>query len=254
MGTHGPRHAHHSRRSPLLSQSNASGTGCLYIVGTPIGNREDLSPRAARVLAEADIIACEDMRKAQRILETLEVKGRLLAYHEHNEARQATALADAVADGKQVAIISEAGMPAISDPGFRVVRECRRRGLDVTPIPGPTAAMTALAASGLPSDGFLFLGFLPAKKAARIRTFAQYREFPFTLIFYESTHRIEKFMEDLIEVLGPDRSVCIGREMTKLHETFYVGRASYVLETLRSGSMKGEFVVLIAKEDYVLDS
>ena len=188
-----------------------------------------------------------------RILEPLGIKARLVPYHEHNEQQQAGTLADAVAEGRQVALITDAGMPAISDPGFRVVRECRRRGLPVTPIPGPTAAMTALAASGLPSDGFLYLGFLPAKTAARQRSFAQYRDFPFTLVFYESTHRIEKFLEDIIAVLGPERCVCVGREMTKLHETFYTGPCARVLQDLRKGSTKGEFVVLIAREGYSID-
>lgn len=137
---------------------------CLYLVGTPLGNREDLSPRAARILAEADLIACEDTRTSQRLLKPLGISGPTTAYHEHNEQKQAVALADMVEQGKRVALISDAGMPAISDPGFRVVRECRRRGLKVVPIPGPTAAMSALAASGLPSDSFLFLGFLPAKR------------------------------------------------------------------------------------------
>ncbi|MBN1404858.1 MAG: 16S rRNA (cytidine(1402)-2'-O)-methyltransferase [Opitutales bacterium] len=227
---------------------------CLYVVGTPLGNREDLSPRAARTLGEVDLIACEDTRNSQRILQPLGISKPTVAYHEHNEQKQAIALADAIEQGKSIAIISDAGMPAISDPGFRIVRECRRRGLKVVPIPGPTAAMTALAASGLPSDGFLFLGFLPAKTAARKRSFEQYRDFAYTIIYYESTYRIEAFMDDLIEVLGPGRTVCIGRELTKMHETFYTGRADEVKQRLTSGSTKGEFVVMIAKEGYSLES
>jgi len=147
--------------------------GSLYLVGTPIGNREDLSPRAVRVLSEADVIAGEDTRSSQAILQPIGISARLVAYHEHNEIQQASALADLVASGKKVALVTDAGMPAISDPGFRVVRECRKRGLKVIPIPGPTAAMTALAASGLPSDGFLFLGFLPAKTSARGKAFEE---------------------------------------------------------------------------------
>lgn len=227
---------------------------CLYVVGTPLGNREDLSPRAARTLGEVDLIACEDTRNSQRILQPLGISKPTVAYHEHNEQKQAIALADAIEQGKSIAIISDAGMPAISDPGFRIVRECRRRGLKVVPIPGPTAAMTALAASGLPSDGFLFLGFLPAKTAARKRSFEQYRDFAYTIIYYESTYRIEAFMDDLIEVLGPGRTVCIGRELTKMHETFYTGHADEVKQRLTSGSTKGEFVVMIAKEGYSLES
>jgi 16S rRNA (cytidine1402-2'-O)-methyltransferase len=227
--------------------------GCLYLVGTPIGNREDLSPRAARILSEADVIACEDTRTSQAILQPLGVHGMLVAYHEHNEVQQACALADMVASGKKVALVTDAGMPAISDPGFRVARECRRRGLKVIPIPGPTAAMAALAASGLPSDGFLFLGFLPAKTSARRKVFEEYRDFQFTLIFYESTYRIVAFMEDLFAVLGPERTVCVAREITKLHETFYAGKSAEVIAALQKGSVKGEFVVMIAKNGYSLE-
>lgn len=237
-----------------MAESPGKKRGCLYLVGTPLGNREDLSARAARILAEVELIACEDTRTTRKILNPLGIRTRLVAYHEHNEQQQAQALADAVEAGQQVALVTDAGMPAISDPGFRVVRECRRRGLPVTPIPGPTAAMTALAASGLPSDSFLYLGFLPPKSAARKRTFEEHRAAPYTLLFYESTHRIEKFLEDLIEVLGPDRCVCVARELTKLHETFYCGPAATVLQGLRAGSTKGEFVVLIAKEGYQLDA
>ncbi|HNX05305.1 MAG TPA: 16S rRNA (cytidine(1402)-2'-O)-methyltransferase [Opitutales bacterium] len=230
----------------------ASG-GCLYLVGTPLGNREDISARAVRILSEADLIACEDTRTSQGLLKPLGISRPLLAYHEHNELEKAVQIADAVASGKKIALITDAGMPAISDPGFRVVRECRRRGLSVIPIPGPTAAMSALAASGLPSDSFLFLGFLPAKTSARKKSFEDNRSLPCTIIYYESTHRIAAFVEDLIEVLGPDRCICIAREITKLHETFYAGKASEVLARLVKGSTKGEFVVMIAKEGYSLE-
>jgi 16S rRNA (cytidine1402-2'-O)-methyltransferase len=231
----------------------AHDAGCLYLVGTPIGNREDLSSRASRILSESDVIACEDTRTSQAILQPLGIKGKLFAYHEHNELQAAQTLADMVASGQKVALVTDAGMPAISDPGFRVVRECRRRGLKVIPIPGPTAVMTALAASGLPSDGFLFLGFLPAKTSARRKAFEDYKSFQYTLIFYESTYRIAAFMEDLIAVLGTERTVCIGRELTKFHETFYTGRAVDVLVALQKGSTKGEFVVMIAKNGYTLE-
>lgn len=236
-----------------VADSVERGGGCLFLVGTPIGNREDLSPRAARILAEADVIACEDTRTSQAILRPIGVSKPLVAYHEHNEIPQSATLADMVASGKKVALITDAGMPAISDPGFRVARECRRRGLRVVPIPGPTAALTALAASGLPSDGFLFLGFLPAKTSARRRVFEVYKDFSYTLVFYESTHRIVVFIEDLIAVLGTERTVCVAREITKLHETFYAGKAAEVLAALQKGSVKGEFVVMIAKNGYSLE-
>ncbi|MDP0501421.1 MAG: 16S rRNA (cytidine(1402)-2'-O)-methyltransferase [Verrucomicrobiota bacterium JB022] len=224
----------------------------LYLVGTPIGNRQELTPRAVTVLEQADVIACEDTRHAQRLLSNLQVTASLRAYHEHNERDQADNLADLVASGQRVALITDAGMPAISDPGFRVVRACRARGLPVTPISGPCAATIALAASGLPTDGFLYLGFLPPKTAARKRTFERWRDLEYTLVFYESTHRIEKFVDDVIAVLGADRCMAIGRELTKLHETFYVGPAAEVKKTLLAGSQKGEFVVMIAKAGYQL--
>lgn len=227
--------------------------GCLYLVGTPIGNREDISPRAVRLLKEADCIACEDTRTSQGLLKPLGISRPLLAYHDFNETEKAVEIADAVASGKKVALISDAGMPAISDPGFRAVRECRRRGLDVVPVPGPTAAMSALAASGLPSDRFLFLGFLPAKTSARKKSFEEIRAEAGTVIYYESTHRIVAFVEDLVEVLGPERCICVAREITKLHESFLTGKAGEVLARLVKGSTKGEFVVMIAKEDYSLE-
>lgn len=238
---------------PEGESSPQSVPPALYLVGTPIGNRQELTPRAAEVLRQADVIACEDTRHAQRLLGPLEVTGHLRAYHEHNERDQAPALAQLVAEGKRVAVITDAGMPGISDPGFRVVRLCRAKGLPVIPISGPCAATIGLAVSGLPTDGFLFLGFLPPKSAARVRTFEKYRDFDYTLVFYESTHRIEKFVDDVIEVLGPDRCMAIGREMTKLHETFYAGPARLVREKLLAGSQKGEFVVMIAKSGYQLE-
>ncbi|KAF0096368.1 MAG: 16S rRNA (cytidine1402-2'-O)-methyltransferase [Puniceicoccaceae bacterium 5H] len=225
----------------------------LYLVGTPIGNRHELTPRAVEVLERADVIACEDTRHAQRLLSHLDVSAPLRAYHDHNERNQADSLADLVAEGKRVALVTDAGMPAISDPGFRVVRACRARGLTVTPISGPSAVTVALAASGLPTDGFLFLGFLPPKTAARKRTFERWRELEYTLVFYESTHRITKFVDDVIEILGANRCMAIGRELTKLHETFYVGTAAEVRTKLLAGSLKGEFVVMIAKPGYQLD-
>jgi len=236
-----------------VSGTGETAGGCLYLVGTPIGNREDLSPRAARILSQCDAIACEDTRSSQSLLAPLGIHRPLIAYHEHNELEKAAALADRVAAGEKIALITDAGMPAVSDPGFRVVRECRRRGLAVTPIPGPTAAMSALAVSGLPSDSFLFLGFLPAKTSARKKSFEEIRNLPVTVIYYESTHRIAAFVEDVIAVLGPDRCICLAREITKMHETFYCGRASEVLARLVKGSTKGEFVAMIAKEGYSLE-
>ena len=233
-----------------ISNSHRAEPGHLYLVATPIGNLQDISHRAESILSTCDVIACENKRKAGRLLGPLGITTRLMLCHEHNEKRQAMVIAGMLEEGKSVAMISEAGMPCISDPGFRVVRECRRRDLPVTPVPGPSAVVAALAASGLPSDGFLFAGFLPGKKLARLRFFEKYSDFEFTLVFYESTHRIEQFLEDLVVALGSNRTICVAREITKIYETFLVGTAEEVQRNLKSGSRKGEFVVLVAKDGY----
>lgn len=224
----------------------------LYLVGTPIGNREELSPRAVAILRTVDAIACEDTRHTQRLLQPLDIHRPLLAYHEHNETAQAEVIARRIAAGERLALVTDAGMPGISDPGFRAVRACRAQGLPVIPISGPSAAVVALAASGLPTDGYLFAGFLAPKSAARQRFLSRFADFEYTLVLYESTHRIEKLLEDIVAVLGPERCVALARELTKLHETFHVGPAARVLEALRQGSSKGEFVVCIAKAGYQL--
>ena len=164
----------------------------------------------------------------------------------------AVELADRIASGEQIALISDAGMPAISDPGFRLVRECRKRGLSVSSAPGVTAATTALALSGLPSDGFLYVGFLPPKSAARKRFFESKQDFEYTIIVYESCHRIGKFLNKLVDVLGEERCISVGRELTKLHETVHSGPAAEVRDRVAKGSQKGEFVVCIAKTGFEL--
>ncbi len=234
------------------ANSSYAESGCLYVVATPIGNLKDISNRAVATLADSDVIACENTRKARRLLDPLGITTRVMLCNEHNEKRQAKTIADMVASGKSVALISEAGTPCISDPGFRVVRECRHRNLPVSSLPGPSAGLAALAASGLPSNGFLFVGFLSAKKLARRRFFEKYRNFEYTLVFYESTHRIDAFLDDIVDTLGPQRTICLAREMTKIYETFLVGPAGEVRKRLKSGSKKGEFVVLAAKDGYLL--
>ena len=224
----------------------------LYVVGTPIGNLGDLSPRAREVLSQADEIACEDTRVSRRLFSQQEAHPPMRAFHDHNEQECAEGVADQVAAGRRIALISDAGMPAISDPGFRIVRVCRRRGLPVFAVPGPTALTTALAVSGLPSDQFQYFGFLPPKSAARRRHLEKYADAEATLIHYESTHRIHKFLDEIVDVLGPDRCICVARELTKLHESVLSGAAETVRSRLRDGSSKGEFVVLIAKTDYQL--
>ena len=237
------------------SAPNASLTpqpGHLYVVATPIGNLADLTDRARAILGSVDLVACEDTRTTGSLLTRLGLHRPLVAYHDHNEADVAEKLAEQIAAGKSVAVVSDAGTPAISDPGFRLVRACRRRGLPVVPVPGACAVAAVLSASGLPTNGFLFAGFLISKTSARTAFLEKYREFEFTLALYESCHRIDKFAEEIVTVLGPERVVCIAKEVTKLHETFYVGRAAAVRDRLLKGSLKGEFVVLIAPAAFVL--
>ncbi len=224
----------------------------VYVVATPIGNLADISQRAKETLAECDMIACEDTRTSMHLLQHLGLQKKLIPYHEHNESKLAEILAETVASGKKLAIISDAGTPAISDPGFRLVRECRRRKIPVIPIPGPCAMISALSASGLPSDRFFYAGFLPPKSAARERFLNENLHYPHSIILYESCHRIEKFMAEMLSILGENRVVCIAKELTKFYETFLVGPLSEVSKSFKNMSHKGEFVVIIAPADYVL--
>lgn len=234
---------------------NASLTpqpGHLYIVATPIGNLADLTDRARAILTGVDLVACEDTRTTGGLLSRLGLHKDLIPYHEHNEIEAAEKLADQLAAGKSIAVVSDAGTPALSDPGFRLVRACRRRGLPVIPVPGPSALTAVLSASGLPTNGFLYVGFLPPKSAARIAFFEKHREFPYTLALFESCHRIDKAIDELVTTLGPTRVVCVAKEVTKLHEAFFVGAAADVQARLAKASLKGEFVLLIAPQDFEL--
>ncbi len=226
--------------------------GHLYVVATPIGNLSDLSARARAILGTVDMIACEDTRTTGALLARIDVKRELVAYHEHNEVEAAECLAGLIASGKSVALTSDAGTPGLSDPGFRIVRSCRRRALPVVPVPGPVAFAAILSASGLPTNGVLFAGFLAPKSSARTAFYAKYRDFDYTIALYESCHRIQKAMDDLVATLGPDRMVCVAKEVTKLHEGFWVGTAADVRERLSKASLKGEFTLLIAPGDFRL--
>jgi 16S rRNA (cytidine1402-2'-O)-methyltransferase len=237
---------------PALNPSLTPLAGHLYVVATPIGNLADLTERARAILGAVDVVACEDTRTTGAMLTRFGLRRELLAYHEHNETEAAERLAALLAAGKSVAVVSDAGTPGLSDPGFRLVRACRRRGLPVVPVPGPSALTAVLSASGLPTNGFLFVGFLPPKSAARIGFFEKYRDFDYTLALYESCHRIAKAMAEITATLGPSRVVCIAKEVTKLHETFLVGPAADVEGRLAKTSLKGEFVVLIAPKDFEL--
>lgn len=238
--------------APVGNTSLTPQPGHLYVVATPIGNLADLTDRARALLAAVDLIACEDTRTTGNLLHRLGLHKELVAYHEHNETEAADRLAELVGLGKSLAVVSDAGTPGLSDPGFRLVRACRRRNLPVVPVPGACAVTAVLSAAGLPTNGFLFAGFLPPKSAARLGFLQKYRDFDYTLAVYESCHRIDKFAAEIVETLGPDRVICIAREVTKLHETFLVGLAADVQTRLLKGSLKGEFVVLIAPREFTL--
>jgi 16S rRNA (cytidine1402-2'-O)-methyltransferase len=226
--------------------------GHLYVVATPIGNLSDLTARARAILGSVDTVACEDTRTTGALLTGLGIRRELVAYHEHNEAEAAERLAEALAAGRSIALATDAGTPGLSDPGFRLVRACRRRGIPVVPVPGPAAFAAVLSASGLPTNGFLFAGFLAPKSSARLAFLGKYREFEYTIALYESCHRIDKAVDDIVAALGPDRVICVAKELTKLHETFWVGAASQVRAKLATASLKGEFTLLIAPSDYKL--
>ena len=238
--------------APAANTSLTPQPGTLYVVATPIGNLADLTDRALAILGAVDLVACEDTRTTGAMLARLGLRRELVAYHEHNELEAAEKLADQLAAGKSVAGVSDAGTPGLSDPGFRLVRACRRRGLPVIPVPGPSALTAVLSASGLPTNGFLFVGFLPPKSAARIGFFEKHRDFPYTIALYESCHRIDKAVDEIAATLGPARVLCVAKEVTKLHETFLVGPAADVQARLAKTSLKGEFVLLIAPADFVL--
>ncbi len=238
--------------APLANASLTPQPGHLYVVATPIGNLADLTDRARAILGGVDVIACEDTRTTGAMLTRLGLRRELVAYHDYNETEAAGRLVEIIAAGKSVAVVSDAGTPGLSDPGFRLVRACRRRKLPVVPVPGPSALTAVISAAGLPTNGFLFTGFLPPKSAARLAFLEKYRDFEFTLALYESCHRIEKFAAEIVAVLGPGRIICIAKEVTKLHETFFIGPAGEVQSQLAKASLKGEFAVLIAPATFTL--
>lgn len=223
----------------------------LIICPTPIGNLSDVSPRHREALASADMIACEDTRTTGKLLERLgiaRVDGvpALVSYHEHNEQARVEILVTAVESGKNVVLVSDAGTPAISDPGYRLVRAVAEAGLPVVALPGPVAGMVALSASGLASDRFFFEGFLPAKHLARRKRLEIVDALGVSVVVYESPHRILALLEDVVAVMGANREVCVGRELTKLHEEYVRGTAQSVLETLQARErLRGEFVVIL---------
>jgi 16S rRNA (cytidine1402-2'-O)-methyltransferase len=233
-------------------QSGEPLTPGLYLIATPIGNLGDISQRAIETLSRLDRLYAEDTRHSRKLLNHLGIDRSLAPCHEHNEAALSEEICRLIANGESCGLISDAGTPGISDPGFRLVRACRKADLAVVPIPGPSAVVTALAVSGLPTDSFLFVGFLPPKKSARLRHFEENKSARMTLIYFESTHRIDKFLTDAEAIFGPDRVICIARELTKHHETVLTGPIQEVVERFAKGSSKGEYVVMVAKEGYSL--
>lgn len=227
--------------------------GTLYLVGTPIGNLEDITLRALRVLKDVDLIACEDTRHTAQLLSHYAISKPTVSYHEHNELTRAAELVVHLERGDNVAVVSDAGMPGVSDPGYRLVALAVRHHIRVVPVPGATAFLSALVASGLPTDSFHFGGFLPAKAGARRTALEAIRNSPRTEVFYEAPHRIVECIRDIVEVLGPERHVVIAREVTKLHEEFLRGRAEDILATLEErGEVRGEITLLIGKADELL--
>ena len=226
--------------------------GRLLVVATPLGNLGDLTTRAREAIAGCDAVACEDTRVTSGLLRHLDLSKPMLAYHEHNEKEVAVTIADRVAAGAVIALITDAGTPGISDPGFRVTRECRKRGLTVSPLPGPCAIVALLSASGLPTNAFRFVGFLPPKSAARRRFLEEMKAAAETVVLHESCHRIGDFLDEMLEILGPERVVCVGRELTKLHETIRTAALKDLVPALKAGSLKGEFTVAIAPADFAL--
>jgi len=224
----------------------------LYVLATPIGNMGDLSQRAIQTLTDCDIVACEDTRVASKLMGKLNLHKEFILYSDIRENINAQYLLEKLQSGKSVVLISDAGTPCISDPGFRIVRLCRQHNIDVIPIPGACAFVAAMSASGLPSNAILFLGFLPPKTSARKACFQKYLDFEHTLIFYESVHRIDKFIDDACEIFGGDRVVCVAKELTKIYEKFFVGTLSDVKNQMKSVAIKGEFVVIIAPKDFLL--
>ena len=223
-------------------------SGTLFIVATPIGNLSDITERALQVLKQVSLIAVEDSRHSGRLLQAHGVATPMLAVHEFNERQRTEGLLDRVAAGESIALISDAGTPLISDPGFQLVRRAHQRGLVVVPVPGPSAAIAALSAAGLPSDRFAFEGFLPARRSARIAALQKLQREPRTLIFYEAPHRILESVQDLVECFGESREVTLARELTKTHETIRQttlgGLAAFVAED--ANQQKGEIVLVVA--------
>lgn len=228
-----------------MTPTQGGRVGTLYVVATPIGNLEDITFRALRILKEAAVIACEDTRRTGLLLAKFEIKNRLLSYYEHREGRRIPQIIGLLKEGRDIALVSDAGTPAISDPGFKLVREAVREGIPVVPIPGPCAAAAALSAGALPTHRFLFLGFPPPKTEALRKSLSALASQDGTLVFYLPGRRLQTFLLAVLETLG-DRDVVVARELTKLHEEFIRGKASELAEKAGKQDYKGEMTLLVS--------
>ncbi len=218
--------------------------GTLYIVSAPIGNLEDITLRALRILKEVDLIAAEDTRHTRKLLSHYDIHTHTISYFEHNETRRGKLLLDKLERGSEVALISNAGTPAISDPGYHIINMCIEAGIEIVPIPGPSAFLSAAVVSGFPLHSFTFGGFLPAKSSRRVKKLNMIRDDASTLIFYESPHRLLKFLTDVLEVMG-DRELVIARELTKMYEEIYRGSVSDAIQKFSEVKPRGEFTIVI---------
>ncbi|MGH9682408.1 MAG: 16S rRNA (cytidine(1402)-2'-O)-methyltransferase [Candidatus Acidiferrales bacterium] len=230
------------------SKINDSSKGCLYVVATPIGNLEDISLRALRILKEADVIACEDTRQTLKLLSHFEIQKRLVSYHEHNEITRAAAIVIELEEGAKVALVSDAGTPAISDPGHRLVSLCLRHGIRVVPIPGASAFVAALAASGMPLEEFTFAGFLPSRSTERRKALRALADEKRTIALYEAPHRLLDALEDALDILG-NRPAVLAREISKVYEEFQRGHLEDLVAAVQKKSPRGEITLLIGRDD-----
>lgn len=215
-------------------------------MGTPLGNLEDMTFRAVRILQTVDLIAAEDTRHTGKLLQHFQIKTPQISYHDHNRHSRTSELVDRLQQGKSIALVTDAGMPGISDPGYELVKACAEVGIPIVPIPGATAAMTALSGSGLKSDRFVFEGFLPAKESDRREHLERLITDERTLIFYEAPHRLQKTLQDIATVLGSDRQIVLARELTKLHEEFWRGTVNTAIAHYTTQEPKGEFTVIVS--------
>ncbi len=230
-----------------LSSGVALRPGTLYVVATPIGNLEDITLRALRILKEVDLISCEDTRHTAKLLQHYGISTPRQSYHEHNERQKTPRLLAMLREGKTIALVSDAGTPLVSDPGYRLVTECRKESIQVVAVPGASAVVAALSASGLATDTWLFAGYPPARAAARREWLGELAPIQATLVFYEAPHRLLPSLKDMVSILGPRRA-CLARELTKLHEEWVTGTLSDILDTMANRSrIQGEITVMVER-------